>query len=122
MPWKSRREKAKVLKQAGMEQKKEEKDADKDDDEEDVEKEGEQGKDLEDEAKKLAATREERLKQARENLVKAREAERKAEYLRTQAILLNQLEVKLSPEFIQTYFPVDDEDNHYTLCICCGVP
>jgi hypothetical protein len=78
--------------------------------------------DLEEKSKKAEATREKRVRDARENLFKAREAQRRAEYLRTQAMLLNQLEVKLSPEFIQNYFPVDEEDNHYTLCIHCGTP
>ncbi|KAL3941942.1 MAG: hypothetical protein SGARI_000431, partial [Bacillariaceae sp.] len=72
-------------------------------------------KNLAEEAAKAAATREKRAKEAEENLLKAQDAQRKAQYLQIQAGRLNDLEAKLSTEFIQTYFPIDEEDNHYTL-------
>lgn len=43
-----------------------------------------------------------------------------ADYLYHQADLLKQVEIKLSECFISENFPVDPEDNHYTLCIHCG--
>jgi hypothetical protein len=75
---------------------------------------------LEEEEKKAEATREQRAKEAEENLAKAKSALKTAQYLSVQAHRLNELEAKLSDEFIRDYFPVDPEDNHYVFCIHCG--
>ncbi|KAG7363733.1 bromodomain containing protein [Nitzschia inconspicua] len=77
-------------------------------------------KELEEEEKKAEATREQRAKEAEENLAKAQAALKTAQYLAVQADRLNELEVKLSDEFVGDYFPVDPEDNHYIFCIHCG--
>ena len=57
---------------------------------------------------------------ARENFQKADTAHKLARYLHAQAILLSDLEVKLSEDFISTNFPFDPVDNHYVFCIHCG--
>ena len=78
-------------------------------------------KDLEEEARKADATREKRAQQAKENSVKAEQYFHQAQYLLSQAQLLEEGELKLTDEFIAESFPFDPDDNHYVYCITCGL-
>lgn len=50
----------------------------------------------------------------------ARHASFLAKKLNHAAETIGKEQVRLSERFIKTSFPVDPEDNHYTLCCVCG--
>jgi hypothetical protein len=88
----------------------------------DVDEEAKREEEAQKEAKETEVEAELALQasKARENSEKADTAHKLARYLHTQAILLSDLEVKLSEDFISTNFPFDPVDNHYVFCIHCG--